>query len=187
MKKESEEHAVRLRALLGLPMTAPPKEFLNVPLPADEAVMLQRREAYLRKNPLFEESEQVKTDMGKELGSLFNRPVKEQAESILAYEKERKDYYWGQYLELMEKKQRLMEMNAHLQSMQGFISSFVYNFDEIRAEPERILDKIKQFREEAEKIKRNTEIEEAYSEERREIGTAFSGELEQMHKKEEAQ
>lgn len=187
VKKESEEHAVRLRALLGLPMTAPPKEFLNVPLPADEAVMLQRREAYLRKNPLFEESEQVKTDMGKELGSLFNRPVKEQAESILAYEKERKDYYWGQYLELMEKKQRLMEMNAHLQSMQGFISSFVYNFDEIRAEPERILDKIKQFREEAEKIKRNTEIEEAYSEERREIGTAFSGELEQMHKKEEAQ
>lgn len=80
-----------------------------------------------------------------------------------------------------------MDMNAHLQSMQGFISSFVYNFDEIRAEPERILDKIKQFREEAEKIKRNTEIEEAYSEERREIGTAFRGELEQMHKKEEAQ
>lgn len=187
MKKESEEHAVRLRALLGLPMTALPEEFLKVPLPADEAVMLQRREVYLQKNPLFEESEQAKTDMGRELGSLLNRPIREQAESILAYEKERKDHYWGQYLELMKKKQRLMEMNAHLQSMQNFISSFVYNFDEIRAEPERILDKIKQFRDEAEKIKQNTEKEEVYSEERREIGTAFSEKLEQMHKKEEAQ
>lgn len=176
MAKDGESHARRLRGLLGLPVDS--DEFLTAPLPTDDAVRAQRREDYLRENKRFRESREVKAAAEEELQALLNRPAREQKESILAYERERKDEYQGQMDELLQQKQRLEDMNQHLELMERICHSVTFNLEHIRQNPGNLWNEIDLFHQNVESIRLEKEKEEANQKERTEIRTR----LEQLKK-----
>lgn len=178
-EKDSEKHAIRLRGLLGLPVDS--NNFLQADLPADRAVQAQRREDYLGEFKRFRNSEAVETASQEELNRLFHRSGKEMFESIIAYENERRDYYFGRFEELEKPRQRLKDMEEYLNNIDRFCGSIAMNIKEVRNNPENIWNKIQDFKNDITNLKMSAEREGQIRKECAEIGAS----VEQVKKEEE--
>lgn len=162
-EEAGKKHAMRLRALLGLPETS--DAFMSAELIADSDEREAKREDYLRKTKRFRkselESDMKKADFEKELSL---RPAQELKQSLQSYEASRKHAYEDKAGEILDAQKEIQRMRDDLEQKTALCRAMSNTVINIRENPAMVFEELKHFRETVAFLKQNGNFDAAAKE-----------------------